>query len=237
MIGVRCRRPQGARRAHRRLPGVDRVVGRSAAGLSPARDDRPGAGRRRRRARVLEGDARGVPRYPRAALLVPQASQCACCAAEIGAPCGARRQSRTSTTPRTSIRPKSRSRRSRSTTAPSTPRRSPRSSTTLIVLLEFYKYPAEHWIHLRTTNPIESNLRHRAVAHQGHQGPRIPRGGNCHGLQADRLPHRPVGGQSTRHTWSPWSVPAPSSTKANCSNVPVDITPTEPSESTETEVA
>jgi transposase-like protein len=21
------------------------------------------------------------------------------------------------------------------------------------VLLEFYKYPAEHWIHLRTTNP------------------------------------------------------------------------------------
>ena len=23
------------------------------------------------------------------------------------------------------------------------------------VLLEFYKYPAEHWIHLRTTNPIE----------------------------------------------------------------------------------
>ena len=22
------------------------------------------------------------------------------------------------------------------------------------VLLEFYKYPAEHWIHLRTTNPI-----------------------------------------------------------------------------------
>jgi len=24
------------------------------------------------------------------------------------------------------------------------------------VLLEFYKYPAEHWIHLRTTNPIES---------------------------------------------------------------------------------
>ena len=26
------------------------------------------------------------------------------------------------------------------------------------VLLEFYKYPAEHWIHLRTTNPIESTF-------------------------------------------------------------------------------
>jgi putative transposase len=26
------------------------------------------------------------------------------------------------------------------------------------VLLEFYHYPAEHWIHLRTTNPIESTF-------------------------------------------------------------------------------
>ena len=28
----------------------------------------------------------------------------------------------------------------------------------LDVLLEFYKYSAEHWIHLRTTNPIESTF-------------------------------------------------------------------------------
>lgn len=28
----------------------------------------------------------------------------------------------------------------------------------LEVLLEFYEYPAEHWIHLRTTNPIESTF-------------------------------------------------------------------------------
>ena len=26
------------------------------------------------------------------------------------------------------------------------------------VLLEFYHYPAEHWIYLRTTNPIESTF-------------------------------------------------------------------------------
>jgi transposase-like protein len=26
------------------------------------------------------------------------------------------------------------------------------------VLLEFFDYPAEHWIHLRTTNPIESTF-------------------------------------------------------------------------------
>jgi putative transposase len=28
----------------------------------------------------------------------------------------------------------------------------------LEVLLAFYDYPAEHWIHLRTTNPIESTF-------------------------------------------------------------------------------
>jgi transposase-like protein len=28
----------------------------------------------------------------------------------------------------------------------------------LDVLLQFYNYPAEHWVHLRTTNPIESTF-------------------------------------------------------------------------------
>src|SRR5699024_12031552 len=28
----------------------------------------------------------------------------------------------------------------------------------LDMLLEFYNYPAQHWIHLRTTNPIESTF-------------------------------------------------------------------------------
>jgi hypothetical protein len=36
-------------------------------------------------------------------------------------------------------------------TAPSGPKRSRRSPTT-------YNYPAEHWVHLRTTNPIESTF-------------------------------------------------------------------------------
>jgi len=33
----------------------------------------------------------------------------------------------------------------------------------LDVLLEFYNYPAEHWIHLRTTNPISVNRPGRAL--------------------------------------------------------------------------
>ena len=40
----------------------------------------------------------------------------------------------------------------------------------LDVLLAFYDYPAEHWIHLRTTNPIESTfatVRHRTKVTKG----------------------------------------------------------------------
>ena len=44
----------------------------------------------------------------------------------------------------------------------------------LDVLLAFYDFPAEHWVHLRTTNPIESDLRDRAVAAAGHQRPPAP---------------------------------------------------------------
>eukprot|EP01039_Chlorochromonas_danica_P021197 gene21197-26074_t len=38
------------------------------------------------------------------------------------------------------------------------------------VLLSFYDFPAEHWVHLRTTNPIESvfaTVRHRTVRSKG----------------------------------------------------------------------
>ena len=44
------------------------------------------------------------------------------------------------------------------------------------VLLEFYNYPAEHWVHLRTTNPIESTfatvwLRQRVTKGPAHEPP------------------------------------------------------------------
>ena len=40
----------------------------------------------------------------------------------------------------------------------------------LDVLLAFYDFPAEHWVHLRTTNPIESTfatVRHRTKVTRG----------------------------------------------------------------------
>jgi putative transposase len=38
------------------------------------------------------------------------------------------------------------------------PKAAEKITKNLDVLLEFYNYPAEHWIHLRTTNPIESTF-------------------------------------------------------------------------------
>ena len=65
-------------------------------------------------------------------------------------------------------RPGRRGRRSRPPTGRSSARPSRRSPTTSTSCSAFYDYPAEHWIHLRTTNPIESHLRHRPAPHQGH---------------------------------------------------------------------
>ncbi len=42
--------------------------------------------------------------------------------------------------------------------APSTTRRSPAWAKDRDVLLTFYDFPAEHWKHIRTTNPIESTF-------------------------------------------------------------------------------
>ena len=46
----------------------------------------------------------------------------------------------------------------RSTTAAKWPKAAAKITDDLDVLLAFYDYPAEHWIHLRTTNPIESTF-------------------------------------------------------------------------------
>jgi transposase-like protein len=45
-------------------------------------------------------------------------------------------------------------------------------------LLAFYDFPAEHWVHLRTTNPIESvfaTVRHRTVRTKGSLSPHTAR--------------------------------------------------------------
>ena len=57
-------------------------------------------------------------------------------------------------------------------------------------LLAFYDFPAEHWVHLRTTNPIESTfatVRHRTTPHQELRV--------AHHLPRPRLQARRGGGQ------------------------------------------
>src|SRR5699024_6896301 len=41
----------------------------------------------------------------------------------------------------------------------------------LDVLLAFYDYPAEHWVHLRTTTPIESTFSTVRLRQRGTKGP------------------------------------------------------------------
>jgi len=36
-------------------------------------------------------------------------------------------------------------------------------------LLAFYDFPAEHWLHIRTTNPIESRLPRCVTGQAGHE--------------------------------------------------------------------
>ena len=60
------------------------------------------------------------------------------------------------------------------------------------VLLAFYDYPAQHWIHLRTTNPKRINLRHRQVAAASHQGPGLQSSRGRDGLQAHRVRTNPL---------------------------------------------
>jgi putative transposase len=57
-------------------------------------------------------------------------------------------------TPRTRTTPKPRPTCSPPATAPSWPKAAVKITDDLDVLLAFYDYPAEHWIHLRTTDEI-----------------------------------------------------------------------------------
>ena len=54
------------------------------------------------------------------------------------------------------------------------------------VLLEFYRYPAEHWIAPAHHQPDRKHFRHSTFENKGHQGTRIARSRPGDGLQADR---------------------------------------------------
>jgi putative transposase len=104
------------------------------------------------------------------------------------------------------------------------------------VLLEFYKYPAEHWIHLRTTNPIESTFATVRLRTKVTKGP----GSRAAGIA---MAYKLIDAAQAR--WRAVNAPHLVALvragavfhKGNLLERPVNITPTEPTESTETEVA
>jgi transposase-like protein len=104
------------------------------------------------------------------------------------------------------------------------------------VLLEFYKYPAEHWIHLRTTNPIESTFATVRMRTKVTKGP----GSHAAGIA---MAYKLIDAAQAR--WRAVNAPHLVALvragavfhKGKLLERPVDITPTEAAESTETEVA
>ena len=91
----------------------------------------------------------------------------------------------------------------------------------LDVLLAFYDYPAEHWIHLRTTNPIESTFATVRLRQRVTKGPGSRAAGVAMAFKLIESA-QPGGARSTRPTSSRWSAPAPSSRTASSSNDPTN---------------
>ena len=84
----------------------------------------------------------------------------------------------------------------------------------LDVLLASFDYPAEHWVHLRTTSPIETTFATVRLRQRVNRGPaRAPPASRWSTSSSN--PRTPDGTRSTRPTWSPWSEPEPSSRRAN----------------------
>lgn len=104
------------------------------------------------------------------------------------------------------------------------------------VLLEFYKYPAEHWVHLRTTNPIESTFATVRLRTKVTKGP----GSRAAGIA---MAYKLIDAAQAR--WRAVNAPHLVALvragavfhKGKLLERPVDITPDESVESTETEVA
>jgi hypothetical protein len=140
-------------------------------------------------------------------------------------PCRSRRtrwqkpRSPRSTTPRTATTASRRSKPSRWNYGAKWPKAVAKITQHVDVLLAFFDYPAQHWIHLRTTNRVD--LRHHQAASAGHQGTRLARRRSRDGVQAHRVRTSPLACRQ-HATSSLWSAPAPASRKGNSSNDPTN---------------
>ena len=79
-------------------------------------------------------------------------------------------------------------------------------------LLAFFEFPAGHWVHLKTSNPIESTFSTVRLRTRVTKDPAAGRPGWRWCSSSSRRPAS-AGATSTAHTWLPWSGPGPSSRK------------------------
>jgi Transposase, Mutator family len=89
-------------------------------------------------------------------------------------------------------------------------------------LLCFFDYPAEHWGHLRTTNPIASTFSPVRARTRVTKGPGNKDAGLAMVSSCWRRP-RAAGVRSTARTWSRWCVPGPGSRGAGWSSDPPSL--------------
>ena len=148
-----------------------RVVGRPAARLRPPRHARPGAGHRRRGTGVLEGRPRGVPAGQRPSAAGSTRSPTCSGALPKSAHPGAKK----ALAEIWNAEDKDHARTAVKAFAAAYGAKFPKAAAKITEdeeeLLAFYDYPAEHWVHLRTTNPIESTfatVRLRTKVTKGH---------------------------------------------------------------------
>jgi putative transposase len=156
--GCALGRDQGAGGHRGRLSGVHRELGRPAAGPQTPGHAGPGAGRRRRRPRIL-GCAAGV---------FPATGAQRCWVHKVANVLSALPASAQPTARRMLSDIRDAEDRDQAVIAVKGLRRGlrgevpqsggQRSSTTSIRCSPSSTYPAEHWIHLKTTNPIESTF-------------------------------------------------------------------------------
>lgn len=86
-------------------------------------------------------------------------------------------------------------------------------------LLAFYDFPAEHWIHLKTTNPIESRSPPCGSARRSPKAPAAGLPDSPWPTSCSKQPKR-AGAPSTDPTWSRSSAQAPRSRREPSSNGP-----------------
>ena len=137
---------------------------------------------------------RGVPRHPASEVLGSQTGQ------RPGRPAEVRAARRAGGDPgdlqRRGQRPRRRrrSRRSRASYGAKYPKAVVKITDDDDELLAFYDFPAEHWIHLRTTNPIESTFATVRLRTKVTKGAGLPGRRPGHGLQAHRVRPGPLAG-------------------------------------------